>query len=154
MHDTETVRTTERIQHLADQRDRVGRREPAGPGEYLAEVAALDILHCQVGISLVHREVIHGDDVRVGTASGRLRLVAEAGDILGTFVAPEQVRPDQLDRHLAVDRRIMRQIDHAHRAAAEQTLDAIAADRDRQGGVGNISSPAASWRSPSCAAYG
>ena len=50
------------------------RREPAGSGEHLAEVAALDVLHREERVALVHGEVIDRDDVRMGAAAGGLRL--------------------------------------------------------------------------------
>ena len=101
----------------------------------------------------MYGEVVDRDDVGVRAAAGRLRFVLEAGKVVAVVIAAEQIGADQLDRHVAVDHRIMRLVDHSHGAAPEHAFDAVAADRGGER-VGDFSSPVVSSRLRGCAACG
>jgi hypothetical protein len=63
------------------------------------------------------------------TPPGSSRFPAETLEQLVGAAARDQFRPQDLDRHQAIDYRIMSTIHLAHRAKAEQLLDPVATDR-------------------------
>ena len=79
-----------------------------GLRQHLAEIAASTYSIARNGLPLVHREVIDRDDVRMRAATRGASLTLEAGEIIRLVLAAQQIGADQLDRHLAVDDRIMR----------------------------------------------
>jgi hypothetical protein len=62
---------------------------------------------------------VHGDDVGVREARHGLGLGREAGHALGGPGAGK-VWPQQLERHLAVELRVVRGVDDRHRSGAHQ----------------------------------
>ena len=61
-------------------------------------------------------------------APGGLRLVLEAADQLRLLAVAEQLLADRLERDDALDVRIERLVDDAHRAFAEDAVDAVFAE--------------------------
>ena len=94
---------------------RVTAIEPGG------EIAALDVLHHQVG-PLARVEVVDGNEVGVLDAGGDPRLAPEAADVLG--VCGERVGED-LHRHRAPEPLVGGQPDHRHPAVAEPPLEQV-----------------------------
>ena len=89
----------------------------------LLEVAAGDVAHRDVELALVLAGVVDRDDVRMVERGGELRLAQEAlseAPVLG------QLRCEQLEGDLAVERKVVGPVDDAHPAAAEQRLDPVA----------------------------
>ncbi len=101
------------------------RTEGAAPYR-LAEVQALHELHRHVGESgLVVPEVVDRDDVRVVELGGGLRLALEA---LAELRVGGERRRDGLDRDEAVEERVVRLEDLAHRTLADPFDDPVLAD--------------------------
>ena len=101
---------------------------------------------------LVHVE--HGDDVGVAQRRHHARFVEEPRERVGALGAGE-VRVEQLDRDVAIELGVAREIDDAGRAAAELAHQAIARARlhagdiagrdrlagDRRGAAGQLAQP-------------
>ena len=92
-----------------------------------------------------------------GTA-GRSPAPRAAAAARSASAAAPPVRPQQLERHLAVELRIVRRVDHAHAAGADAVQDHVAADRragrerrprllGRRGPRGNVSVGSVAWSS-------
>ncbi len=77
--------------------------------------------------------VVDRNDARMAAAPGRLGLDLEAFEIVVPGLGIEPVGADDLDRHPAVEHRILRQIDDAGRALAEDAQRPIAAQGFGQG---------------------
>ncbi len=108
--------------------DRVGERflrvERADPADPLLQRLAFDVLEDDVGVAAVLAGVDHGDDVGVGELGHRPRLLAEALELVGLL---GHLAVHHLDRDVAVERLVARQVDGRHAAAAELRLQAVAA---------------------------
>ena len=100
------------------------RRQPASL-EALSQALTGQELHGHVHLAVVGAAVVEeGDNVRVGQAgqAARLALKAAAGSaVLGETGA------NQFDRDLAAQRLLHRDVDLAHAAFAEQTLQPVTA---------------------------
>ncbi len=134
-----------RFEVAVDQPGRVGRREPATGGEEdaldvapaprrlgepLAEVDAVDELHGDEQLVAQLTDLIDLDDVGVGQAGHRLGLAEDPPAPLGARAGQ---RASQLDRHLAVELRVVRGAHDTHAALAELLQKCVAADRRRLG---------------------
>ena len=133
--DADLVRVGQAVQHLQDhdrpsrsQRQRRGRARMA-----LQQVLAPQQLHRDVGRAVVwYPEVENGDHVRVHDPRHRARLALEAGFWSGSSAICGQ---HHLERHVAVEQRVVGVVDDAHGALAELLDDFVAADaRARAGG--------------------
>jgi len=89
----------------------------------LAQRRALDELHRQEDAALGVPHVVHGDEVRVTHAGDEARL---AFDLAGIGGAP---RPHQLERHLAIELRIVGGEHDPHPAVPDQAQHDVPADR-------------------------
>ncbi len=70
----------------------------------------------------------HRDDVRMLEPARDARLAPEP---LAVLQHPAKVRTQHLDGHVALERELPGEIDRAHPATCERTLDFVAAGRDR-----------------------
>ena len=94
-------------------------RRPATPR---AQRAPLDVLHRQEDAARVLAEVVDGDDVGMADARHRLRLAHQAD--AGRLAA----HGEELERHGAVQQRIVRGNDVGHPAAPDGRKDHVAPD--------------------------
>jgi hypothetical protein len=88
----------------------------------------LDELHRDEHLLLKRPDVEHDDDVRVREPRDRLRLAQRALLALQPGDAVARLDPQQLDRDLAIQLRIVRRVHLAHAAAAHQPEDDVATD--------------------------
>ena len=86
-----------------------------------AEALALEVLHHDVGLSVVDAVVVNLDDVLVGDAAGGDRLVEEALGVLR--LGGDEILVQRLDRHLALHYGVERPVHLPHPAAAHQVPD-------------------------------
>jgi thiamine-monophosphate kinase len=89
---------------------------------------AFDELHRDEDLVLERADVVDDDDVRVRQARDRLRLAQRPLPPFEQRDAGARLDPQQLDRHLAIQLRIVRGVDLAHAAAADQPEDDVAAN--------------------------
>ncbi len=103
--------------------------ETTAGGEHLFEVPAFHVLHGDVDQPRlgVLADVVDGDDSGVVEAARGLCLADEA---LAKFVGVVgvEIDPHGLQSHPAIDDRVPRPVDHAHRAATQRLFNLIAAD--------------------------
>ena len=121
--DAAAVRGGERRQDLAVALDRAAQRARAALAQHVAQRAAGGELHDDAARGLVHVE--HRDDVRVAQRRHHARLVEEAREGVGALGAGE-VRVEQLDRDVAIELGVAREIDDAGRAAPELAHQPVA----------------------------
>ena len=96
--------------------------QPVGDG------VPLDELHRDEHLLLERADVVDDDDVRVRQPRDRLRLAQRALPPLVAGDAVAGLHPQQLDRDLAIQLGIVRRVDLAHAAAADQPEHDVAAD--------------------------
>ena len=125
------------------------RRDPRGDGygtwrgetplaaEDRGEVAALHQLHHDVRAGSLGPEVEHGHHVRVRDRCGAAGLCDEARAEDGVV---GQVRPHQLQRHLAAELCIARAMHSGHSTVPQQLLDLVSA-ADQCAGLGHRPEP-------------
>ncbi len=94
--------------------------------EDVGEVAAGDVVHRQRERAVDLGERVHRHDRRVPHLRRRRRLAAEALDVP---LAERQAAGHDLERDAPVQRPLVREVDHAHAAAAELGLDDEVAER-------------------------
>ena len=124
VHHAVLVRVAQAGEHLHRDRDRALRRQrPLGLDDLL-ERAALQVLHRDVGPAVGLAAVVDGDDVGVVEARRGLRLAPEALDELA--VLGIALRHD-LERDLAAEARVLRQVDGRHAADTQAPEHAVAA---------------------------
>src|SRR5713101_6349189 len=97
------------------------RPEPVG------ERASADELEHQVGDAALVAEVVDGEDVRVAEPRDRQSLLLEA---LAVFLLLGEELGQYLDRHVAVERGVVRLVDGGHAAAPNALDDAVRPERD------------------------
>jgi len=117
------VREAQRAGHLAQDGDRLVDRERAGPFELPTEGLALDERHHVVEEPLGLARVEQRHDMRVCQVRGDPDLAEEPLRAQGGG----ELRPEDLDRHLAVVPLVAREVDRRHAALPELTLDVITA---------------------------
>ena len=87
------------------------------------EVGAFDVAHGQEQLAVGLAGFEDGHDIGVVDRRGKARFGQEPGTELGVG---GDLRGQQLERHLALERFLCRQPDRAHTAATEQSLESIA----------------------------
>ena len=106
--------------------------QPVGDG------VPLDELHRDEDLVVERADVVDDDDVRVRQPRDRLRLAQRPLPPLGQRDAVAGLDPQELDRDLAIELRIVRRVDLAHPAAPDQPQHDVAADdraaSERRGG--------------------
>ncbi len=126
------VGRVERPGHLGQQGDDVPGLERAG-GQPRLEVGSLDVAHGDVVRAVDLAGLVDRDDVGVVDRRCQLRLTQEAGPerlVIG------EVRRQQLQGHPPPQAALIRQVDDAHPAAADDRLDPIGAELGAEAGVG------------------
>ena len=101
------------------------RQRDAPAAQTPAERLALDELGRDEVRAVVDVHVVDGDDVRVIEAGGGARLLGEAPKAV---LARRIPREQQLERDLALEFRVVGEIDLAHSAGTDQGTDFIAAE--------------------------
>ena len=119
-----------RGEHLLQDRQRLGRRQPPVVAQQLAQRAAADVLHDQVRHALVGALVVHGDHVGMGQPGDRLRLVGEPLDEMRVVVPPGM---DDLDRDGALQSLVGRGVHRRHAATGQPPADPVAPVDERTG---------------------
>ena len=128
MHDALGVRRGECLGHLnREVEDLVDWHatglEPGPEGHPLQELAD------EIRYPLEDASVVDRHDSRMVQGGGRARLLLEAAEIV---VVGRKGRGQHLDRHRAGQLRVVRTIDAAHAAGAQQPEDLVAANPRRQ----------------------
>jgi hypothetical protein len=119
------VRVVEALQQVAHP-GQYARQRGRAPGQHQrVERRALDELHHDIRRLGIFAVVVDGDDIRMGQAAGRLRLVLEAADQVGLLARAEHLLADRLERHDAFDPWIERLVDDAHCALAQDAVDPV-----------------------------
>ena len=127
------VRELERIEQLAHDAHAFLPVELPARAQGGLQLIAADELHDEVGDIAFLAEVVDLDDVRVIEPGHCVRLAHEPHrEILGGLLV-ELADQNGFDRHFAVEFRIERLVDDAHRPLAEDTLELIAAEGLRSG---------------------
>ena len=117
----------QRVGDPAHDQRRLRRRGAPAFAAQLAQVAALQQLHRDVGAVVADAGVEHGDDVRVAQPAGGARLVDEERvEGLALFLVDLDV--ERLDGDQPRQQRVVRREHRAEAAAAELVLERIAAD--------------------------
>ena len=124
MHNALPVRVGQRAADLGEH-TRSGLDLPRPALQRLPQRTAAQPAHHQVGALRVAPVVIERDDVRVLELGDELRLGLEAADEGGLV---DQLRTDDLDRHLAAHRRLIGAVDDAEVAGAHLLAQLVAAD--------------------------
>ena len=101
--------------------------------QQLAERAPAHALHREVRDAPLFAELVHRDDARVLQARDDLDLPPEALPRAGEV---ELVGADQLERDLPAEGLLVREVDDAHAAAAEEGEQAEVAEPVGEGGLG------------------
>ena len=130
--DVELLRPHERKGPVADDLERLGRRDDPLAPQAVEEGLALYELHHDVRNALVHPDVVDLDYVRVHQPRRRARLPEEAGQRLPVGI---RVLVQDLQGYHAVERELLGLVDHCHRAAADAFDYAAAADRAADEGI-------------------
>ena len=124
MDEAEPVGHVERISHLAEQAQRPLVADGLGRVDQLAQVVALDVLHGEEENIVLLARAVDRDDVRMLETRRQLRLEEETPP---EAIVPCEVASDDLDRGLAMQMRVLGEIDRTHRTVTEQPLHAEAA---------------------------
>ena len=96
--------------------------------ELVAQADAIDVLHDEVrGAVRKTTEVCDVDDVGTTDGRGRARFVGEAFDDLAIA---RHVDAQNLERNALADRLVLRGVNHAHAAFADDALDRVTAVED------------------------
>src|SRR5262249_27044676 len=95
----------------------------------LRERGAFDQLHREEDAIFINAGIEDGDDVRMVYASDRLRLAKQTRMKRLTKTRSGRVQTDHLERHLAIELRILGAVDDARGACTERPEDDVAADR-------------------------
>ena len=118
------MRRLERPRRLGRDPGRLARREGPGPLDDRGQVLAVDELHDDVRAGRILPEVVDRDDVRVVEGCRRLGLLPEARAEIGI---PPVLRPEDLDRDVAVELVIMAAVDPGHATLPEQLDEPVSA---------------------------
>jgi hypothetical protein len=114
----------EALRDLLDDVERRRHRHRAHLGQPLLQRLPLEQLHHDEEVAALEADVVHLHDVRMLQLRDRPRLEEQPLDHLGVV----RHRRQQLHRDVAVEADVLRLVDGAHRAAADQ-LDDLAAAR-------------------------
>ncbi len=121
------VRVGQRVGDAPHDGGGLRRRRPPAFLAQLAQVAALEQLHRDVGALVAHAGVEHRDDVRVREAASGARLVQEQR-VEGLALFRRDLEVQGLDRDEARQQRVVRRVHRAQAARADLVLERIAAD--------------------------
>jgi hypothetical protein len=128
VHDLTAVHRGERGEHLADDVHRAHQRQPALLLERLRERHPPQVLHHEVGGAVLGvAEVEHLDDVLVTGGRGGARLALEARDGL---LVPRELGVQALERDLAPEQQVLRDVHRAHAPFSEDSRDLVAPGDD------------------------
>ena len=116
MDDTLLMRVLQRLGHLAQERRGLPRIDRAF-GHEVFQRAAGNVLHHQVWRAFGFAVVVHGEDVRMIEFSDGLRFDLEAFQKAGLI---QQKLRQYLDRHNAIEPRLVGFVDRRHAAAADR----------------------------------
>ena len=105
--------------------------------------STVDILHRDEELLAEQSDVVHRDDVGVGETCHRLRLAGQPG-AQSRRVGRCERRVDKLERHHAIEIRVLRGADRPHPAGTDRAKDPVAADALR--GSGRRSGPRSARR--------
>ena len=119
MNQSGAVDRTDRAAQLLSDHRRFGRTERALRRQHLLQRAPLQQLHPQSHALVVHVRAVDEDDVRMADAGKALRLAEEAR----RRARPRDRRLEQLQRHVAIQPRVVRAIDRAEGALADFFAD-------------------------------
>ena len=156
MDDPLAVRGAERLGDLNAQRQRLPHRQRAA-GERRGQRLSLDVLHDDEAAPVLgFAGLVDGADARVIERGGGAGLAEQAAAGVGI---DELVGGDELDRDVALEPVVVRQVDFAQTAAAEQSHQAVASGVQcsgsgeqvgrvpRHGGAGELARRASALRS-------
>ena len=123
MDDAHRVRLGDALRGLADVVDRHLHRQRVALLELCPEIVADQELHRDVRLAVGEAiDVVDARDVRRPKTGRGLRLLSEArdrGDVL------REVGLQDLDRKALLEMKVLRFVDEAHAARAEQSIDAV-----------------------------
>ena len=123
MDETAGMSGVERVGDPGQEADHTARGEGTVPGDERVEVRAFDVAHGQEELALGLAGLEDGHDVGVVDRGREARLREEPGAELGIG---GDLRREELEGDLAVERLLRGQPDRAHAAAAEQPLEPVA----------------------------
>ncbi len=129
MHDTSLVGVVQRPRHVRKQGGHLARRERTA-AHPIGERPARHQPHRHPGRALLDPESVHRNDVGMLEPAGHARLLAEA---LGERGVVEELGRQDLERDVALERRVAGPVDGRHPAAAEGTEDAVGTKRRPDG---------------------
>ena len=124
VHEPARVGGVERSGDLLERCGRPRRLERA-LAQHRLQVGALDEAHRDVQLPVDLARVVDRDDVRMLDRGRQPRLAQEA---LAERHVVGELRGEQLQRDVAVEREVVGAVDDAHAAAADQRLDPIAGE--------------------------
>ena len=133
MHETMLVGGIQRGRELRDQRERaLGRKRPLGREQPL-EVHAVDVAHRDEELPAGLVRLVDGDHAWMVDRRRRARLPQEAR---AKRLVVAELRRQHLQRDLAAEPHVGREVHNPHPAATEDLLDAISPEvpSDRFGG--------------------
>ena len=128
VHDASVVRGGKAVRDAGEQLDELGPRPPFGGGPIL-ERSVIDEFGDQIRTAVQLADVVHGENVRVVQRGRCLGFALEppASRRVGELVGKE------LDRNRSIELRVVRRIDFAHAAGAEQRDDFVGAEARASG---------------------
>ena len=124
MHDAGTVRVVERFQRLRAEHDGAIEGKRATAGRELLEGLAANVLHHHQHAVAITRELVDVGDARVIELGERDGFAPEPLNRLGVH----QIRIEDLDRHVSIERLVDRFVDGAHPAPSERRDDMVFAE--------------------------
>src|SRR6516165_3298343 len=88
------------------------------------EALTINVLHCIVVDAALASDSVDRHDIRVMQARGRLRLILKALELARV---KNRCQGENLDRHLAPQRDLLRLVDDSHAAATDLADDPVVA---------------------------
>ena len=128
--ETGRVRRCERARRLRAERRRLERRQRAAAGDELGERLAVDVLHRDVRDAVGLADVEDLDDVRMRQPRGDPPLAQEAR---AQVLVAREILGEALERDVAAELDVAREVDDRHRAVTERALDLVPAGDERRG---------------------
>src|SRR5437763_1162672 len=128
MDDAACVREVECLQELRCDRDQLAELEARLPVQIFAQSRPIDVFHRDERDFLVLAVFVDADDVGVMQAARGTGLVLETPHELHGEIRIDEILAHRLDCNSALDVRIERLVDDAHRALAEDALDFVLAE--------------------------